>query len=278
MPKHTIKIGIIGGTGLDDPDILESRKEKSVTTPFGDPSDVLIEGKISGVDCILLARHGRKHTIQPSTINYRANIWALKEAGCTHILASSACGSLKEEIRPGELAILTSFIDRTHSRIQTFYDGAPTSPAGVCHIPMEPAYCPVTAKVVEESAKALNIKIHPSVACVVIEGPRYSSLAESKMYRLWGGDIVNMTNVPEVVLAKEAGICYSAVALITDYDCWRDTGNKVCVEEVMTTFKNNVQSLISLLKHVIPEIAKKDWDKEIDAIKECAKTSVMLPS
>ncbi|PSN31286.1 hypothetical protein C0J52_22287, partial [Blattella germanica] len=192
-------IGIIGGTGLDDPDILEDRQEKTVCTPFGSPSDVLIEGKIGGVDCVLLARHGRKHNFSPSNINYRANIWALKEVGCTHVLASTACGSLREEIKPGELVLMGSFIDRTTSRKQTFYDGAPNSPVGVCHIPMEPAYCPATAKVLLESAEALNLKVHPSVVCVVIEGPRFSSIAESRMYRSWGGDIINMTNVPELL-------------------------------------------------------------------------------
>ncbi|PNF40251.1 S-methyl-5'-thioadenosine phosphorylase [Cryptotermes secundus] len=278
MAKCKVKIGIIGGTGLDDPDILENRKETSVTTPFGNPSDVLIEGKIDGVDCVLLARHGRKHTIKPSSVNYRANIWALKEVGCTHVLASTACGSLREEIKPGDFVLLGSFIDRTTSRVQTFYDGAPNSPPGVCHIPMEPAYCPFMPKLVSESAQALKLKIHPGVTCVVIEGPRYSSLAESKMYRFLGGDVINMTNIPEVVLAKEAGLCYAAIGLITDYDCWRDTGNKVCVDEVMHTFKSNVQNLIALLKHVIPVIANEEWDKVIESLKESVKSSVMLPS
>ncbi|KDR10549.1 S-methyl-5'-thioadenosine phosphorylase [Zootermopsis nevadensis] len=273
MGKYHIKIGIIGGTGLDDPNILENRKETPVTTPFGSPSDVLLEGKIDGIDCVLLARHGRKHTISPSNVNYRANIWALKEAGCTHVLASTACGSLQEEIKPGDLVLIRSFIDRTTARIQTFYDGTQNALPGVCHIPVEPAYCPSTTEVVAESAKSLKLKIHPVVTCVTIEGPRFSSLAESKLYRLWGADIVNMTSVPEVVLAKEAGLCYAAIGLVTDYDCWRDTGNKVCVDEVMRNFKSNVQRLIALLKYIIPVIANEDWDKVIDS----AKVSRMDP-
>jgi len=278
MPKYIVKIGIIGGTGLDDPDILENRKEISVTTPFGSPSDVLIEGKIGEVSCVLLARHGRKHTIRPSSVNYRANIWALKEVGCTHVLATTACGSLQEEIKPGNLVLMQSFIDRTTSRSQTFYDGAPDSPPGVCHIPMEPAYCPSTSQVVSESAKALGLKLHPAVTCVAIEGPRFSSLAESKMYRSLGGDVINMTSVPEVVLAKEAGLCYAAVGLVTDYDCWRDTGSKVCVDEVMRTFRSNAQSMVALLKHVLPVIASDDWDKVIDSLRESVTSSVMIPS
>ncbi|KAJ9589756.1 hypothetical protein L9F63_017038 [Diploptera punctata] len=223
-------------------------------------------------------RHGRKHSVSPSNINYRANVWALKEAGCTHVLASTACGSLREEIKPGDLVLMRSFIDRTTSRKQTFYDGGLESPVGVCHIPMEPAYCNATCDVLHESAKSLNLNIHPSAVCVVIEGPRFSSIAESRMYRAWGGDVINMTNVPEVVLAKEAGLCYAPVGLITDYDCWRDTGNKVCVEEVMSSFKNNCSNMIRLLKHVIPIIAQKDWDHVIDSLRECSKSSVMLPS
>ncbi|XP_023226771.1 S-methyl-5'-thioadenosine phosphorylase-like [Centruroides sculpturatus] len=141
-------IGIIGGSGLDDPDIINNRKELHITTPFGNPSDVLIEGKIKDVDCVLLARHARNHSIMPSNINYRANIWALKEVNCTHILATSACGSLREEIHPGDLVFPDQFIDRTTKRASTFYDGSPSSPLGVCHIPMHMPFCSDTRKVV----------------------------------------------------------------------------------------------------------------------------------
>lgn len=136
-----LQIGIIGGSGLDNPDLLESRVEKVVNTPYGNPSDVLIEGTIRGVDCVLLARHGRNHSIMPTTVNYRANIYALRHVGCTHVVVTTACGSLKEEIQPGQIVIVDNFIDRTTKRAQTFYDGNEQSLIGVMHMPMEPAFC-----------------------------------------------------------------------------------------------------------------------------------------
>ncbi|OXA42921.1 S-methyl-5'-thioadenosine phosphorylase [Folsomia candida] len=192
-------IGIIGGTGLDNPDLLEARREEYVETVFGKPSDALIHGKIGGVECVILARHGRKHDVSPTNVNYRANIWALKEAGCTHIIASTACGSLKEEIVPGDLVILDSFIDRTSKRELTFFDQkTPGGPSGICHIPMEHAYDDATRKILMQTAKELGIKFHPSGTSVCVEGPRFSTRAESNVFRSWGAATVNMTTVPEV--------------------------------------------------------------------------------
>lgn len=193
-----VKIGIIGGSGLDDPDLVENRKEKIVTTPYGPTSDVLIQGKISGINCILLSRHGRKHSVTPSLINYRANIWALKQEGCTHVIAATATGSLQEHIQPGDLVVLDSFIDRTKSRDHTFYDGKEGSAPGICHMPMEPAFCPRTRKIIIDTANELGFKAHPTGTCITIEGPRFSSKAESLMFKQWGGDVINMTTVPEV--------------------------------------------------------------------------------
>ncbi|KAJ8970391.1 hypothetical protein NQ317_018370 [Molorchus minor] len=211
----TVKIGIIGGSGLDDPDILKNRKEKKVTTPFGDPSDVLILGEIQNVQCILLARHGRTHSIMPGKVNYRANIWALKNEGCTHIIASTATGSLQEHIRPGDIVLLDNFIDSNYGDglqvdIRPFFDGEPGHPVGVCHLPLEPAYCDLTRQVIFEVGKELGIPIHNKGTIVAIEGPRFSSKAESNIYRMWGGDVINMTSGAEVILAKEAGICYAS--------------------------------------------------------------------
>ncbi|XP_028129716.1 S-methyl-5'-thioadenosine phosphorylase [Diabrotica virgifera virgifera] len=273
----SIKVGIIGGTGFDDPDILKNRKEKAVSTPFGNPSDSLILGEIDGVPCVLLARHGRKHDIMPSDVNYRANIWALKEEGCTHIIATTAVGSLQEHYKPGSLALTDSFIDRTTNRKQTFYDGEPGHPVGVSHIPMEPAYCPKTRELILEVAEKLGISIIKTGTMVIIEGPRFSTKAESKMYRSWGGDIIGMTQVPEVVLAKEAAICYANVSLVTDYDCWRDSGVKVCVPEVMKTFRENISKVIKLVLSVVPKIGETDWHKTITELKEVQQSSVMLP-
>ncbi|XP_072877766.1 S-methyl-5'-thioadenosine phosphorylase isoform X1 [Chlorocebus sabaeus] len=217
-----VKIGIIGGTGLDDPEILEGRTEKYVDTPFGKPSDALILGKIKNVDCVLLARHGRQHTIMPSKVNYQANIWALKEEGCTHVIVTTACGSLREEIQPGDIVIIDQFIDRTTMRPQSFYDGSHSCARGVCHIPMAEPFCPKTREVLIETAKKLGLRCHSKGTMVTIEGPRFSSRAESFMFRTWGADVINMTTVPEVVLAKEAGICYASIAMATDYDCWKE--------------------------------------------------------
>jgi 5'-methylthioadenosine phosphorylase len=273
----SVKVGIIGGTGFDNPDILKNRKEKLVTTPFGSPSDSLILGEIDGVSCVLLARHGRKHHLMPSAINYRANIWALKEEGCTHIIATSAVGSLQEHYRPGELALVDNLIDRTTNRKQTFYDGEPGHPVGVSHIPLEPVYCTKTRELVLDVAEKLGMPIINSGTLVTIEGPRYSTKAESRMYRSWGGDIIGMTQVPEAILAKEAAICYANIALVTDYDCWRDSGEKVSVPEVMKTFAENVSKVIKLVLAVVPKIRQTEWDEVILELKDIQKNSVMLP-
>uniref|UniRef100_A0A1B6KHS5 S-methyl-5'-thioadenosine phosphorylase n=1 Tax=Graphocephala atropunctata TaxID=36148 RepID=A0A1B6KHS5_9HEMI len=272
-----IKIGIIGGSGLNNPDILEDAKEVLVDTRFGAPSDCLIVGKIKGVDCVLLARHGRKHTINPSNVNYRANIWALKEQGCTHIITSTACGSLQENVPPGDLMLLDSFIDRTRTRIQTYFDGSKEGLPGVCHIPLEPAFCHSTRQIILEAATELGITMHPTGTAVVIEGPRFSSKAESNLYRSWGAHMVNMTLVPEVVLAKEAGLSYAAIAMATDYDCWRDHGDGVCVADVLATFKKNVEKITKLFVAVVPKIADRKWDDVIKKNKEIVDSSVMIP-
>uniref|UniRef100_A0A0A9ZDT2 S-methyl-5'-thioadenosine phosphorylase n=1 Tax=Lygus hesperus TaxID=30085 RepID=A0A0A9ZDT2_LYGHE len=267
-----VKIGIIGGSGLNNPELLKNGIEKNVETPFGSPSDVLIEGQIKGVDVVLLARHGRSHTINPTNVNYRANIWALKTVGCTHVIVSAAVGSLKEEIKPGDFVIPDSFIDRTTKRIQTFYDGSKEGLPGVCHIPMEPAFCPATRNILLESAQELGLTVHPSGNLVVIEGPRFSSKAESNMFRTVGGTIIGMTLVPEVVLAKEAGLSYACVAMATDYDCWYD--HVVDVPSVLATFKKNVDNIINVFLTAIPRIAKEDWTDILEQNKLTVKNGM----
>ncbi|XP_066576441.1 S-methyl-5'-thioadenosine phosphorylase [Amia ocellicauda] len=272
-----VKIGIIGGSGLDDPDILEGRSEKYVDTPYGKPSDALIVGKIKNVDCVLLARHGRQHTIMPTNVNYQANIWALKEEGCTHLVVTTACGSLREEIQPGDIVIIDQFIDRTTKRPQTFYEGSPTSPPGVCHIPMAEPFCNKTREVILEVARNLGVKCHPKGTMLTIEGPRFSSRAESLMFRQWGADVINMTTVPEVVLAKEAGLCYASIAMATDYDCWKEHEEAVCVDNVLKTMKENANKAASILLTVIPQISKMDWSQTMKSMKTVVQSSVMLP-
>ncbi|CAI8030476.1 S-methyl-5'-thioadenosine phosphorylase [Geodia barretti] len=223
-----LKVGIIGGTGLDDPDILSERAEKHVNTPFGKPSDCLITGTIQGTPCVLLSRHGRRHGLSPTQVNYRANMYALKEEGCTHVIVTTACGSLQEHIHPGDIVIIDQFIDRTTKRPLTFYDGTPGGPVGVSHIPMADPFCNRTRSVLARAVESLGISFHRKGTVVTIEGPRFSTRAESCLFRSWGAELVNMTTVPEVCLAKELGMCYASIALPTDYDCWK--GQPVNVE------------------------------------------------
>ncbi|GAB1288628.1 S-methyl-5'-thioadenosine phosphorylase [Apodemus speciosus] len=253
-----VKIGIIGGTGLDDPEILEGRTEKYVDTPFG-------------------KRHGRQHTIMPSKVNYQANIWALKEEGCTHVIVTTACGSLREEIQPGDMVIIDQFIDRTSLRPQTFYDGSHCSARGVCHIPMAEPFCPKTREVLIETAKRLGLRCHSKGTIVTIEGPRFSSRAESSIFRTWGADVVNMTTVPEVVLAKEAGICYASIAMATDYDCWKEHEEAVSVDGVLKTMKENANKAKSLLLTTIPQIGSMEWSETLRNLKNMAQFSVLPP-
>ncbi|EDV22519.1 S-methyl-5'-thioadenosine phosphorylase [Trichoplax sp. H2] len=272
----SVKIGIIGGTGLDNPNILDERVEKEYDTPYGKPSDQLISGKIKGVPCVLLARHGRKHSIMPTNVNFRANIDALKQAGCTHVIVTTACGSLQQHVEPGDIVILDQFLDRTTKRTSTFYDGHQNSPAGVCHIPMSEPFCAKLRETISNSASSLNLKHHRSGTVVTIEGPRFSSRAESRLFKSWGATVVNMTTVPEVCLANEAGLLYASIALPTDYDAWLETEQAVTVELALAAFKQNINKVIDLLLDVVPRIAAMDWTEEINEAKTKASTSVML--
>ncbi|XP_055919215.1 S-methyl-5'-thioadenosine phosphorylase [Eupeodes corollae] len=271
----TLKIGIMGGSGLDDPDILEERKETSVDTPYGRPSDLVIESKIKGIPCALLARHGRTHSILPSNVNYRANVWALKSVGCTHLIVTTATGSLQEKYKPGDLVIPNDFIDRTTKRAQTFHDGGKDSPVGVCHLPMYPAFSERTRNVLITTAKELGYQVHETATVVTIEGPRFSSRAESRMFRQWGGDLINMTTCPEVVLAKEAGLLYGAIAIATDYDCWRESCESVNVSDVLKTFGENVVKVKSILVHAVGNIAKQDWTDDVLKAQKLVADNIM---
>ncbi|XP_028158882.1 S-methyl-5'-thioadenosine phosphorylase-like isoform X1 [Ostrinia furnacalis] len=271
-----VKIGIIGGSGFDDPTLFEDQTELEVTTPFGKPSDVLIQGQIKGVPCVLLARHGRKHQFQPSDVNYRANIWALKQAGCSHVLATTATGSLVEDYRPGDLVVLDDFIDRTWGRKCTFFDRTEGGPKGVCHLPMRPAYCGRAREALLKAARSKNYRCHETGTAVVIQGPRFSSRAESLMHRQWGGHLVNMTSVPEVVLAKEAGLSYAAVALVTDYDCWRENEASVSVNEVMEMFGKNVKKAADVIIDAVQILAAETDLAYLDELKEQVSSAIML--
>ena len=213
-----MKIGVIGGSGLGHPNLWANAKKVKVFTPFGAPSDLFTVGTFKGIDIVALPRHGASHTIRPTEVNYRANIWAMKELGVTHIIAATACGSLREHIKPGDLVFIDQFIDRTTKREQSFYTGQT-----ICHIPMADPFCEKLRTLFAAAAIEQGIAYHPKGTMVTIEGPRFSSRAESELFRSWHCDVINMTTVPEVVLAREAGICYASIAMTTDYDCWRAT-------------------------------------------------------
>jgi len=269
-----VKVGIIGGSGFYQLDSLEEKLVREVETPFGSPSSPPVEGVLGGVSVVVLARHGTHHSIPPGEVNYRANIWALKQLGVSHILAATACGSLKEEIRPGMFVILDSFIDRTSGRAQSFYsqDGFP----GVSHIPMEPSFCPRTRELVLEECRGLGYEVQEGGTAVTIQGPRFSSRAESILFKQWGADVVNMTTVPEVVLAKEAGLSYTSIALPTDYDCWKDT--VVDQKAVLAVFASNIFRVKTLIGNVVTRIGREDWTDMIKANQDLAANSIIMGS
>jgi len=246
-----VKVGIIGGSGLDNPDILKDATELEVDTPYGKPSAPFVLGRIEGVDVVILARHGRKHQFSPSQVNYRANIHALKEQGVSHIIATTACGSLREEIGRGDLVILDQFIDFTRQRKATFFDSFEN---GAAHTAMADPFDAGLRQKLYDMSIALGYKTHPKGNMVTIEGPRFSTRAESRMFRIWGADVINMSIAPEAILANEAGIPYAVIAMSTDYDCWKEDEAPVTWEEILTVFKQNADNVKNLLVNVIPTI------------------------
>ena len=247
-------IGIIGGSGLDDPDILGSPSDREVNTPYGDTSSPLKQGMIGETGVILLARHGRKHTIPPTQVNNRANLWALRDSGATHIIATSAVGSLREEIRPGDLVILDQFIDFTRHRPLTFFETFP--PGEMKHTPMADPFSPRLRKAISSACTDLDLPFHERATVVTIEGPRFSTRAESHMFRAWGADVINMSIAPECALANELGIPYASIAMSTDYDCWKEDEEPVTWEAVLRTFNENVSKVTGLLLELIPGVGQ----------------------
>lgn len=244
-----LKIGIIGGSGMDDPQLMKNIREKRVKTPYGSPSSPLTVGKIGGIDAVVLARHGKGHSIYPTGVNYRANIHALKKEGCTHILATTAVGSLREKIRPGDLVFVDQFIDFTRHRALTFHEKK------VIHTPMAEPFCGELRAVLAAAAVKLKLRHHRQGTVVTIEGPRFSTRAESHMFRLLGADVINMSTVPEVTLAREAGICYQSIAMSTDYDCWKEGEAPVTWEMIVSIMHQNADNVKRLLLETIAKIA-----------------------
>jgi 5'-methylthioadenosine phosphorylase len=246
------RIAVIGGSGLDNPDILRSPEEKHVDTPYGKPSSPLLSGILDNTEVVILSRHGKDHTIPPSQVNNLANTYALKEAGCTHILATTACGSLREEIRRGDIVIPDQLIDFTKHRKTTFFEEF--EPGKMKHTPMADPFDKSLRDLLISSAWNIGISVHDKGTVITIEGPRFSTRAESKMFRLWGGDIINMSVAPEAILANELGIPYAVVAMSTDYDCWKEDEVPVSWEDVIAVFNKNVSQVLRLMMEAIPKI------------------------
>ncbi|MFN3550739.1 MAG: S-methyl-5'-thioadenosine phosphorylase [Endomicrobiia bacterium] len=245
---NDIKIGIIGGSGVYNIEGIKNIKEYNIITPFGKPSDKIIVGELENKKLAFLPRHGRGHFISPTEINFRANIYALKFLGVEFLLSISACGSLKEEIKPRDFVLPDQLYDRTKFRIQTFFkDGI------VCHISFAEPYCKNLRKLVYECCKKLNITTHFGGTYVCIEGPQFSTKAESYVYRKLGFDIIGMTALPEAKLAKEAEMCYVTIGLVTDYDVWKE-GNEVTINEVVANLNANVENSKKLIKLVVKNL------------------------
>ncbi len=249
-------IGIIGGTGLDDPQFMETAEDIQVSTPFGDPSSPILRGALAGREVALLSRHGREHTIPPSQINNRANLYALKDVGCTQVLVSAACGSLRAEMDRGHFVIPDQFIDFTRRRATTFFDAFEPGVENARHTPMaDPFDADLRAALVRKGAE-LGLDVHDGGTILTIEGNRFSTRAESNMFRQWDADLVNMTVAPECILANELGLKYAAIAVVTDFDCWKTDEPPLRVEDLIAVFRQNVDNLARLFTAVLPELAE----------------------
>jgi len=242
-------IGVIGGSGLYDIDGLEGRQWQRVSSPWGDPSDDLLFGTLNGVRCVFLPRHGRGHPIPPSELNSRANIDALKRAGVTEILSLSAVGSLREDLPPGHFVIIDQFIDRTFARPKSFF-----GTGCVAHVSMAQPVCSRLGDALEAAARELALPASRGGSYLVMEGPQFSTRAESELYRSWGCSVIGMTNMPEAKLAREAELCYATVAMVTDYDCWHDDHAHVTVDQVIAVLGRNAASARALLTAVVPTL------------------------
>jgi 5'-methylthioadenosine phosphorylase len=233
----SISIGIIGGSGLYDMAELTDREERHVSTPFGDPSAAYVIGTLRGKRVAFLARHGVGHRIMPSELNFRANIYGLKTLGVEYILSASAVGSLKEQYKPLDLVIPDQFVDRTRGRVSTFFgDGL------VAHVGFAHPFCSILREVAFGAARASSATVHKGGTYVCMEGPQFSTFAESNLYRSWGMDIIGMTNLQEAKLAREAEICYTTIALVTDYDCWHPDHDQVTVEMIIANLTQNAKT------------------------------------
>lgn len=243
-------VGVIGGSGLYEMEGMAKIKEVKVKTPFGDPSDAYITGMLGNVKMVFLPRHGRGHRFTPSEVNYRANIYGMKKLGVESIISVSAVGSMKEKIKPGHIVIVDQFFDRTKSRQASFYGNGI-----VGHVEFADPVCGDLSNVLHKAAVKIGATVHKGGTYICIEGPQFSTRAESKIYRTWGVDVIGMTNIPEAKLAREAEMCYATLALSTDYDCWHETEESVTVDMIIATLKANVAMAKEIIKAAVPDIA-----------------------
>lgn len=242
-------LGIIGGSGLYDIDGLINKKWVKVNSIFGEPSDEILFAELDGLEIRFLPRHGRGHLLTPSNINYKANIEALKKIGVTEIISISAVGSLREDYVPGDFVLVDQFVDRTHSRESTFFQNGL-----VAHVSMAHPVCSRNGRHILEAAKHESIKIHKKGTYIVMEGPQFSTKAESDIYRKWECDVIGMTNMPEAKLAREAEICYTSVAMVTDFDCWHPNHENVTVDAIIRVLTENAINAKKLIKRFVPFI------------------------
>ena len=251
MEQITPVIGIVGGSGLYSIAGLTNQEWRSVETPWGKPSDQLLFGELDGVRCVFLPRHGRGHRLSPTDLPYQANIDALKRVGCTDILSVSAVGSLREELPPGHFVIVDQFIDRSFARAKSFFG------AGcVAHVSVADPVCNRLGNVVEAAGGTLGLAMVRGGTYVVMEGPQFSTRAESELYRSWGASVIGMTNMPEAKLAREAEVCYATVAMVTDYDCWRAGHDAVTVDQVVRVMHENAERARALIQAVVPMLGQ----------------------
>lgn len=242
-------VGIIGGSGLYEMEGLQDVEQLAVETPFGSPSDSLVRGRVDAVEVLFLPRHGRGHRIAPSFVNFRANIFAMKKLGVEWIIGVSAVGSMKETIHPGHIVIPDQFIDRTSRRPNTFFeDGI------VVHVSMADPVCPELSELLYQTATELGATVHKGGTYLCIEGPQFSTRAESKLYRSWGVDVIGMTNIPEAKLAREAEICYATIAFAADYDCWNEKASDVSVSDVLRILAQSTKTAQEIIRRVLPRI------------------------
>ena len=262
------KLGIIGGSGLYKMEGFEKTKWKKVNTPWGKPSDEILIVKLGKEEICFIPRHSRGHKINPTNINFRANIDAMKQLGVTDIISVSAVGSLKENLDPGKFVIVDQFIDRTFARIKTFFDQEI-----VAHVSMAKPTSPGLSKCCEAALKKLNINYQAGGTYIVMEGPQFSTLAESNLYRAWGADVIGMTNMPEAKLAREAEIRYCTVAMVTDYDCWHPDHDEVDVSMVVQTLTKNATNAQNMIKEIIKTF--KDYSVEKDPANDCLNVAII---